>query len=199
MEQKETVNDKKINMIDAIEKFLDYTQDRNIKEIYNKNEKYIHFLYAYAERIIKKYADEVKVNTGNYIAVGFVLDTSEFEEKDPIYFTITLSDRDAKKAIHDNLREKIFIFTIFYSFFIFLEVIKCKSKNNTKINENNKKLQILNQLIFKYMHIVGNFYSTKIIDEEHLEIFFKFLIILSTSSSNTKPGNVNDILIMQCF
>ena len=34
MEQKETVNDKKINMIDAIKKFLDYTQDRNIKEIY---------------------------------------------------------------------------------------------------------------------------------------------------------------------
>ena len=186
MEQKETVNDKKINMIDAIEKFLDYTQDRNIKEIYNKNEKYIHFLYAYAERIIKKYMD-------NYYKKAYILTRRNILYINKLFNKHKLGEYKYKNgAIHDNLREKIFIFTIFYSFFIFLEVIKCKSKNNTKINENNKKLQILNQLIFKYMHIVGNFYSTKIIDEEHLETFFKFLIILSTSSSNTKPGNVND-------
>ena len=57
------------------------------------------FTVKYYNSLIKKYADEVKVTTGNYIAVGFVLDISEFKKKDPIYFTITLSDRDAKQGV----------------------------------------------------------------------------------------------------
>ena len=42
------------------------------------------FTVKYYNSLIKKYADEVKVTTGNYIAVGFVLDISEFKKKDPI-------------------------------------------------------------------------------------------------------------------
>ena len=57
------------------------------------------FTVKYYNSLIKKYADEVKVTTGDYIAVGFVLDISEFKENDPIYFTITLSDRDAKYGV----------------------------------------------------------------------------------------------------
>ena len=48
-------NEKRINIIDAFKKFQAQTGIQKIQELYSKNEKYLYFLYAYAEKHIKLY------------------------------------------------------------------------------------------------------------------------------------------------
>ena len=202
MAQKENIipsgNDKKINIIDSLRKFIECTKSPSTKELLEKNEKYIYFLYAYAEQTMKIYMD-------NYNKKAYIIPRRNLLYIKKIFIKNNIGEYKYKNlSLYNILREKIFIFLIIYSFIIFVEVIKCKNKNNNRMNENNKKLKLLNHLLFKYIHIVGNFYSSKMFEEEHLEIFFKFLIILSTSSTSSKPANKNDniantIFLVQCI
>ena len=202
MAQKENIipsgNDKKINIIDSLRKFIECTKSPITKELLEKNEKYIYFLYAYAEQTMKIYMD-------NYNKKAYIIPRRNLLYIKKFFIKNNIGEYKYKNlSLYDIHSEKIFIFLIIYSFIIFVEVIKCKDKNSNRINENNKKLKLLNHLLFKYIHIVGNFYSSKVFEEEHLEIFFKFLIILSTSSTSSKPANKNDniantIFLVQCI
>ena len=197
MSQKENIlisgNDKKINMIDAFKKFLECT-DPNIKDLFIKNERYIYFLYAYAENTMKLYMN-------NYNRKAYIIPRRNILYIKKLFIKNNIGDYKYKnEELYNVHKEKIFMFMIIYSFIIFLEVLKCKSKINNKVIENNnKKLKLLNYLLFIFIHIVGNFYSSKIIDEKHLETIFKFLIILSTSISSSKPANKNDNIVNIMF
>ena len=50
--------------------------------------------------LIKQYSDEIKVSGSNIFGIGFVLDVSNFEEDESIYFKIILSERDSEHDVY---------------------------------------------------------------------------------------------------
>ena len=48
-------NERRINIIDALKQFQAQIKIEKIQELYSKKEKYLYFLYAYADKHIKIY------------------------------------------------------------------------------------------------------------------------------------------------
>ena len=187
-----------INIIEVFEKFLENISGDNIIELYKKIRKYIHFLYCYADKIMKRYIN-------NYNIKAYLKVRRNLLYIIKLFIKSKIGEYKYKHSTIYNIHtEKVFIFMLFFLFHIFIRVIECKSKINKEEKENNNKLKLLNELLSKFMYTVGNFYSTYIFKEEHLETFFKFLIILSTTISNVKPSNKNDninnlMFLVQCI
>ena len=192
-------NDKKtINIIEKFKKFIEYSETDNIEKLIVNNEKYFNFLYAYTENLVRLYMD-------NYNKKVF-----RTKRRNILFLKRLFIKNDIRKYNYKNssqyiaISDKIFIFCSNLVFIIFLEVIKCKSKINKNHNENNKKLHLFNVLLNKFIYIVANFYSTQFIEEKHLEIFLKLLLILSIATNNIEPAKKNNniantMFLVQCI
>ena len=192
-------NDKKtINIIEKFKKFIEYSETENIEKLILNNEKYFNFLYAYTENLVRLYMK-------NYNKKIFIT-----KRRNILFLKRLFIKNDIRKYNYKNssqyiaINDKIFIFSSCLVFIIFLEVLKCKSKNNKSNDENNKQLHLFNVLLNKFIYIVANFYSTQFIEEKHLEIFLKLLIILSIANNNSEPAKKNNnitntIFLVQCI
>ena len=192
-------NDKNtINIIEKFKQFIEHSETENIEKLIVNNEKYFNFLYAYTENLVRLYME-------NYNKKIFTT-----KRRNILYLKRIFIKYDINKFKYKNssqyieIRDKIFIFSSYLVFIIFLEVLKCKSKINKNNTENNKKLHLFNVLLNKFIYIVANFYSTQFIEEKHLEIFLKLLIILSIANNNVEPAKKNNniantMFLVQCI
>ena len=191
--RRNTTYQNRINIIDAIKKFQAVTGIQTTQECYSKLDKYYYFLYAYAERHIKIYLQ-------NYNKKLFLS-----KRRDVLYikkFFIKNKFGAYKYKNLANFKEMddiVFISIIIFDFIFYLEVLKLKSENSTNNKDRYKKLDSINNLLLNFLHLAGNFYSAKIIKDEHLEAILKFLIILSISSKNNEVPNMNDNLTNMMF
>ena len=172
----------KINIINAFKKFLAQTRIQNIQDLYSKNGKYFYFFFSYAEKHMKAYLQNYNKNAylsrrRNLLYLKKFFVKNEFDAYKYKNFANLKSNGD-----------KAFIFILIFAFVIYLELLKYKSE----ITDKNKEMNLLNNLLSNFLYIIGNYYSAQMINEEHLEAIFKFLLILSISSKNNEAPNMND-------
>ena len=186
-----SLEEKKFNVIDAFKKFIAHNDFKNIKELSSNNERYLYFLYAYAEQHMKLYLKNYnkkayRLRRRNLLYIKKLFNKTKFG-----YYKYS-----SKLKTVDNI---IVIYIFIFAFIIFLKVLKGKKGDNKLIIDKYKQLDLFNRLLSNFLHIVGNFYSVQIIKEEYLESLLKFLIILSIASQNNNLPNMNDNIINMMF
>lgn len=189
---KNQVNKK--NMIEAFQKYVRNSGINNFKELFSKNEKYINFLYAYATKHIHLYLYD-------YNKKSYIIRRRNLLYLKKLFIKNNLGEYKYKNEVkYEAFGDLIFMLINLFSYIILIEVLKNKSrKNNNELDKNYKELDLLNELLSNFIHIVFHFYSIQMMKDENLEVFFKFLIYLSIASNNAEPPNQNDNIVNSMF
>ena len=189
---KNQVNKK--NMIEAFQKYVRNSGINNFKELFTMNEKYINFLFAYATKHIHLYLYD-------YNKKSYIIRRRNLLYLKKLFIKNNLGKYKYKNEVkYEAIGDLIFMLINLFSYIILIEVLKNKSrKNNNELDKNYKELDLLNELLSNFIHIVFHFYSIEMMKEENLEVFFKFLIYLSIANNNAEPPNQNDNIVNSMF
>ena len=181
---------KNIIGFNPLKKFISESNMIKIKELCSKNEKYIYFFCAYAEKHMSIYLKNYNKRAYLFGRRNLLFIKKNFVKK-------RFSEYKYKNFLNNKImNDLIFLFIIIFVFIIYKEVLKCKMDIN---KDKYKQLELFSNVLSNFLQIVGNFYSGQLINEEELEEILKFIIILSIASKNTNTPNMNDKIINMMF
>ena len=155
---KNQVNKK--NMIEAFQKYVRNSGINNFKELFTMNEKYINFLFAYATKHIHLYLYD-------YNKKSYIIRRRNLLYLKKLFIKNNLGKYKYKNEVkYEEIGDLIFMLINLFSYIILIEVLKNKKKkNNNELDKNYKELDLLNELLSNFIHIVFHFYSIQMIKD----------------------------------